>query len=414
MVDFVTLENRVWSGEYSGINAYYYADSDKQITVALLDVYGNSVYSTTKNVSAGINTIDIADILYNSGVTINDGYYILQIGDFYITFIVSKNGSVSNFAMGTDYEGKVKKIMVWDTKSGLFTELPPSSTIVPTGQFISFVYAHDDQKKLGKLVIFQGTSSTETDWARYAIIEVSIGFNSVDDLYNYVANYVDATDQYSAQVIGKIANSSKSDAVKIASLYHLYHPLGTILSWSLDLDKLAISMKIAVRLGFGWHDVWRAVKYGLAGAIAGAGVVAGVAIAVGTFGAGAVIGGAVAGAALGVAYSFISSSNDSNWSNRITQTASEGIANVTKATGDALGTLDYYHNLGEVSDEAYNAIKQQIEHIKDVAINAIKELEKEAKDCYQAGYNKCKQKYEKYVIGAGAGGLVLGSLLARR
>ena len=417
MADFCTLSNRVWHGDTNYPVAYYYADSAKTVTIRLLDVStGQVVLETTRDLTQGTNYIGIGSWLYTEyqSSPIAEGFYVLQIGEFQYPFIVATKSGALSIGEEDIPQDKIKKIIVYDDTTGFYTQLPPSELLAPVGRFMTFIYLHDDDRKLGRLVIYTGNvSKVDTGWARNAIVEVKISFNSIDDLAAYLAKYIAENDYVTADTLGKILNSSRIDFARIARMFHLTTPFGDLVDWWIDPDTFTVTMKIVVRVGWGWDSVWRALRYVVAGAVAGAGVMAGIAITMNTGGLGAFVGAAVAGASIGLAYSIVASSNDRDWAQKIENAASQGVGNVSTAANEAISTLDYYKNAGQVSEDAYNAIKAKIVAIRDTAVQAIKEVAEAAKECYNAGYNDCKSKYTKYVVGAGAGGLVLGLAVRR-
>jgi len=389
---------------------HYYSNSSKTITVTIYDVNGNSISSTQFNVNSGLNNIQLGDWL-SSIQNLQEGYYILDINGNYVTIVVSQ-GSINV----PNPVNKVKKIIIYDKVTGLYLEIPRDAPLVPYGsnRFMTFIYYHDDDKRLGKLHIIDGSNEIETDWARRAIISITVGFSSIDDMYSYISRYIDDSDSNVASVIGRIANSSKEDAVKIASMYHLITPIGDLINWKLDIENKEITMDIVVRLGWGWRKVWDVIKYAIAGALVGASVAASIGITVGTYGTGILVAGAVSGALFGIAFKMVGSDNGKDWQEKLKSDRDQGVDNVTKAYSDAMNTLDYYYQRGEISDDAYNALKQKITTIKDVAIQSINEIYEDSKKCYQAGYNDAKSKYIKYTIVAGVGGLFIGTMLSRR
>ena len=412
MADFVVLDTRLWvPGNDLHPKAYYYADSQKQITIALYDANLAQVASDTINVNSGLNEINVGEWLFNLANWPGEGYYVLQLGNSFIPIVVTTGDTTQHLQ-----EKGIKKITVFDKATMLYLDLPPDSPYIPySSRFMDIVYYHDDAKKLGKLKVFDYPRVLETDWARYAVMKIGLSFNSVDDVFRYLARYIATSSREAAEVIGKIAANNVEDAAKIAAMYQIMVPFGDLINWKVDLNNLEITMEIGVRLGWGWDSVFTVLKYIVAGVVAGGAAMAGIGVTLATGGIGGlVIGGAIAATGMAIANLIVSYGSGKEWSEKIEAKANEGISNVTKAANEAVNTVDYYYNRGEITKEARDAVVSEINKIKETAINAINEVKETAKQCYQAGYNDCKNKYIKYTAGAGIGGAVLGLLIGRR
>jgi len=414
-VQVIGLNTRLFIiGNATDPHIYIYSDESTNITIELLHVDGSSIASITQSLNTGINDILLGDFL-NEQIS-DEGFYIVKIGKAYFV-IIAVNTGIS----GID-KTNLKKALVYDKTNGLVAELPPNSPNYPyTDRYLTLLYYHDEKTAKGKLTIIDGTNITETDWARYTILQVQYKFNSITDMLYWLYAHAWSLNKDKVEAIGKLITKSKIDTVKVLGLYGVTMGLGTMLDYKVDTVNLTITVKLFVPLGFGWSTVKKALRYAGAGAIAIGGIVGGALIAVSTGGVGTIAGAALAGASIGVAYSIIASGDkpdDSNFRSTFTSTYKEGVNNVNNQYNTTLGTLDYYHARGEISDEAYNALKTEITELRNIALEAMEDLYnmgiKGYEDGYRDGYNKAKSEAWKWVAGAGAGGLLAGILVGKK
>ena len=430
MVDFCTLSSRIWPILNDATpHAYYYADSDKTVKLQAYDPMMRSILakdSVDVQVKKGINDINLGSLLSEwlkpeLASSLQDGTYIVCLGDYCFSMLFV-NGYTG---VREDYEQYVKKMVAFDNVLGTQVDLGVEKTYVPIGEiygaassrFTVALYLHDDERRLGKLVLYHGVQVDETPWARYAVIDYTVSFDSYEAMWQYVAKYLAVGGMTVAEALGMAANADPEKAATIAAAYQIRVPFGRLVGWRIDPEKKQIVMRIAVRLGWGWDEAIHALRYVLAGAVAGAGLAAAAALTMGSLGAGAVAAGAIAGGAIGLAYSLIANSED-EYAQRIQEVAQRGIQDVNNSIDMAEQSLKALQEAGHIDAYAASVIGKDLEYIRTVAVNAIKEVAEEAKGAYQAGYNKgyndAKWKYGLLSVATGIGGFVVGNEAARQ
>jgi len=294
------------------------------------------------------------------------------------------------------------------------------------GRFSSLLYFHKPDKRQGRLIIpISSSQAIDTGYGTYAVIRFTLGFQNIATMRDWLYRIAYLHSQNKGNLLDIYENNNITDTDKIKMLvpYTAKHILqyldGKVLNVQVDTTNYQIVYDLYVRLGFANID-WGKV---LACVGIGAGIVA---IAIGT----AVTGGAL-GIGLATAGGFITGMSVLYLITRepstppteqekqiISSKASEGRTNVENAVSEAISTLDYYYNQGQVTQTAYENIKAEILNIKDVAINSINELEDEAKtqidNAYKDGYNDAKEDYTKWIAVSGLAGLGFGYLIGRR
>jgi len=437
MTDYFTLNNKMWiRGWLSEPVIYYYADADKTITIKLVDPNGNYVtnatdtpISLTYNAVQGVNEINIGDWLDANKDYFTDGIYALEIDNgstkFYIAIIVSSAGS--SIPVPSDEQQYIKKIIVYDKVLGISIELPPNASTIPyINRYMTLIYLHNDDKGIGRIRIYGYDEDMDTGWARRGIWRLSLSFNSLNDLITFLAShtYPRNYDSETLSAIVKIISNYPELAPDILGLYGIMPLFGrsNILGYNVTVDTdnniYRIDMDIYARIGDLWSDIWGAIGSACAGAAAGA-AVGSIVPVLGTA-TGAVVGGLAGLAifALNKYFSTTSTTTTDEEKGAVTNTAEEGKRRVTKIYNDALADLENLHNAGEITDNAYNILKADLEALYTTSIKAIDEVAEEAvkkiDEAYNKGYNKGVSDSKIWIVGAGAGGLALGFLLGKR
>ncbi|RLG74649.1 MAG: hypothetical protein DRO14_05490, partial [Thermoprotei archaeon] len=258
------------------------------------------------------------------------------------------------------------------------------------------------------------------------IWQLSYSFNSLNDLITFLAShtYPRNYDSETLSAITKIISSYPELAPDILGLYGIMPLFGrsNILGYDVVVDTdngiYRIDVDVYARIGDLWADIWGAIGSACAGAAAGA-VVGSVVPVLGT------ATGAVAGALAGLAtfalskyFSSTSTTTTSEEKQAVINKANEGKQNVTRIYNNALADLENLHNAGEITDNAYNILKTDLEALYTTSIKAIDEVVDEAvkkiDEAYNNGYNKGVSDSKMWIVGAGVGGLALGILIGRR
>ena len=295
-----------------------------------------------------------------------------------------------------------------------------------SGRFSSILYLHDYQNKVGKLIVPTSPSSAvDTGWGTFAIIRITLNFENVSIMRDWVYRMAYMYSDYKSTIIDiyQNANITDTDKIKLVAPYTAYHVIralnGRCLNVYVDPVNLQLIYDVYVRLG----DI--NVSLGQLLSVVGVSVATGGAIALGLAAGGATgVGLAVVGVVVGgiAIYQILTRDTSKSPTDSemlaVSNKAEEGRQNVKNATNNALQTLDYYYNQGQITQTAYENIKAEILNVRDTAINAINELEDESKnqinDAYDKGYNDAKEDYLKWVAVSGAVGFGLGIFLGRR
>ena len=441
MVDYYMLSTRIWVTSWTEEpELYYYADTDKTLTLTLYDADGNAVKDNsgntiqlTYNAEQGINNISLGDWLSAANKTWAEGTYIVGInngsGEMYIPLMIVST------AMGipVDYQDKIQKIIVQDMITNLILELPPTTTVIPAStRYRTIIYQHDNDKQSGRMVSYRGTSREfDTGWVKAAILKITYRFNTLQDMISWLSRmaYVRSPNTDTAKALGQIANTDPSRLANILSLYGVIPAINSrILDYTIDTDSLEITVKALVRLGFGWKDLQSILLKAAAVGIAAGSVAAGIGIALGTWGLGtaAGIGLIAAGITLAIELWKGSSSTEPTSTGTtlydlhkdVEQTGQQGINNVTSQYNKALNDLSTLHDSGQISDTAYQTLKTDIDNMYSTTVTAIKEVVEEAgKDidkAYSKGYSDGKASMYPWIAVSGGVGTALGYLLGKR
>ena len=295
-----------------------------------------------------------------------------------------------------------------------------------SGRFSSILYLHDYQNKVGKLIVPTSPSSAlDTGWGTYAIIRITLNFDNISVMRDWVYRMAYMYSDYKSTIIDIYQNSNitDTDKIKLIAPYTAYHVIralnGRCLNVYVDPVNFQLIYDVYIRLG----DI--NLSLGQLLSVIGVSVATGGAIALGLAVGGATgVGMAIVGVIVGgiALYQIITRDTSQPPTEQekqiISQKAQEGRTNVENAVNDAISTLDYYYNQGQITQTAYENIKAEILNIKDVAVNSINELEDEAKtqidNAYKDGYNDAKEDYVKWIAVSGAVGFGLGIFLGRR
>jgi len=294
------------------------------------------------------------------------------------------------------------------------------------GRFSSLLYMHDPDKKVGRLIIpLSPSQAYDTGWGTYAIITFSLGFENIATMRDWLYRIAYLHSEYKGYLLDIYENQNitDTDKIKILAPYVAYHLVsyldGRCLGAEVDSTNYKITYEVYVRLGSSNID-WGKL---LACIGIGAGIVA---IAVGTAVSGGAIGIALisAGAFLtGVSVGYIITRETSSpptdvEKSKIYDEAKIWIEKTKNVANEALSTLDYYYNQGQITQTAYEAIKSEIERLRDTAIQGIQEVAdegaKQVDNAYNEGYNDAKEDYVKWIAVSGLAGLGFGYMIGRR
>ncbi len=438
MTDYFIMSNYMWIKSWtSDPLLLYYSDSDnKDVTIGLYDVNGNAIKDSSGNaiqlkqtLSKGVNSINLGDWLSNYKDQLEDGFYVLGITSnnnvLYTVIVIASSGI--GLPIEQENIDKIQKVIVFDTYLGLYKELPPNTTVIPSSQrMYTFIYLHDTDKGLGRIVIAKaGTQIFDSGWVYKAVITTTYSFNSLNDMVNWMVNRMYSRN-YNSDVlnaIGSILNNDPSSLVNILSIYAV-NPIAMdidILDYNIVVDqqnnKYQIYVKYLVRLGYGWKPVADFLAWVGTGAIAGA-IAGSVLPGIGT------VTGAVAGAiagAIGFALDYILNHDDDTDVQTLVKdvqdTAEKGKQNITNLHNKAINDLNNFLNNGQITKQVYDVIKADIDALYNASIKAIDEVVQVSvtniKKAFDEGYNKGLQDNKKYIYMAGALGFAGGVLISR-
>jgi len=413
MSDLAMVNTRVYViGQTVDPVLYYYADASKTINVSVYDINGSQVGTgTSYNLNDKLNTIYLGD--YLSSLNLSEGYYTLKIGDFVFT-IVAVNGAITT---PTEQDGEIERIVVMHKPTGLMAELPKTAPVIPySSNFTVVIYYHNNSKKLGKLVVYDGLNQYETDWVRKAILQFQVTFPDYNTMYQYLIVHLNTPTSNVAYAIGRIAQDSIEDAIKVNGLFAITPILGDVIDYKVDIDNKKLTYSVIARLGFGWDSVKRSLYAIIGGAVILGGVMGGIAIAGASGGVATVAGIAVAGAGISLGLYLLhkatsdSGQEEEKWMKAIRDTYTTGTQNITASKDTALGALDYWCQQGAITQEACNDLRQKILDLYNTSITVVKELYEQAKGCYEAGKKAGEKNKWLYAGGGALGGLVLSRI----
>lgn len=399
---------------------YVYSDKDDQITIGLYTMNGQLIDTMQVSISAG----ETKDILLGDWLDQkigSEGFYIILVGDVPLV-ILAVEAAMSNSTPDDPY---LRKILVYDKATGLVTELPPNTPDIPaSNRYIVARYYHDEEQGKGKLVINEGFATQTLGWARFVIFKQAFTFPSKEAMFRWMLRHAWAMDKTKTGALGKIASIDIDRALNIVSLYGVSLGLGDMLGYKVDTQNLRVEVTIFTPLGWGWDTVKRALTYAAAGAVAGAAIGAAVFVSVASAGVGTVAGLAIAGAGIGFAIGLIKEADDiddSEFQDELDNQKQQGEQQVTDAHNKAMNDLEWLLQNGEITQEAYNILKADIDELYQAALKAIEDLYETAKSGYKegykagykAGYEKAKSEMTKWLLGSGIGGFILGAALAK-
>lgn len=434
MVDYFILDTKLFIKGITGQpNIVYYADASKTVTVKLIDEAGNYVtdssgspISTSFSVVQGINNLNLGDWLDANGTYINDGLYALEISNgtdtFYVQLIVCSAGVT--LPVSPDDEQYINKIIVYDKVLGTTVELPPTITQIPyVDRYTTYIYLY--KNKLGRVIIYDPSTSVDTGFIKRAILTVTIKFNTKQDLINFLLNhtYPRNYDSDTLNAVVSIVSNHPELAPEILSLYGFMPVFGrsNVLDYQVIVDDTngiyQVKYTLYVRIGDWWSDLIDVLKGAGAGAVAGA-VLGTIVPGIGTV-TGAVAGAVIGGVAVLVTKVFGTTSDTTTDTEKtqIKQTAEQGKQNITYQYNKAMQDLDTLHSNGEITDNAYNVLKNHIQNLYNTALQSIDEIVdiavKNVDSAYNKGYQKGRDESKFWIIGAGLGGFLIGNLVKK-
>ena len=439
MVDFIAILNNpiyirgILTEPQLKLIASSKVTSDTRFYVALLDPNGKQV---TDNMTITMSR-------YTDEVTTDLGDYLnaqwdskgLQPG-LYLLRVIKQDGSLltalpmflSEVAVSEPPTGKdnLAYYILQDKVTGTEARLPPTISNVPVDdRYNVFAYYHDGEK--GRLVQFDTTSVIfDSGWGRYAILEQIYEFNTLYDLsafmithsYGLPGNLLD-------RLIALHKEGRYLDVIELTKPYVFFQTIGRAIKVKVDtpnkkiivttkawiglLDRIATNPILAGCIGVGAIGTYIGFSAGS--------TIPGIGSAIGAL-AGA-ISGCVLGAYTAYKLSTLTVSVSPN---------TDDLKNTLKNTIDEARQInDQYHNdminaindleaegkiapedaelLRNLSNEWHDTISLKLDEIEE---EAVKDIDEAYKRGYNEGYQTAKDKYFKYAVGSGVGGLILG------
>jgi len=400
--------------------------ADKTINYALTDSNGVTVTDTgTATLTAGSTRISI-----NLGDFINAQrqLYSFGVGLYFVYVRIVEDDAVfalpifiSDVSVGDPPTGRtdLDHFLIIDKVTGFMIKLPRTVTAIPVDDRY-FVFAYYHKEGLGRIVHFDATGTKfDTGYHKYVKMRVVLSFNSIDDLiYHMLQRSWGIPDAVAERVLAELNAGNYSEVFRLLRPFYSFVWIGKTLK--LEFDDVNYNIIATVYTYLGQIDWGKVFGWGLLGcglAMAGA-----IAFTVATAGVGATIslplvaGACIAGGAIGAGVAIVTSS-DSGGNPVVVeearQTADEG-KQLNKTYHDqAVEVLDNWLNQGKITQDDYNEMKLIIDKWYADMNLTIDELVKDVETAYNAGKEEGRDEAKWWIVGAGVGGLVIGSLLPR-
>jgi len=316
---------------------------------------------------------------------------------------------------------------IFDRILGTYINLPPTLNYLPSDdRFWVYAYLHKENK--GRLLGLDkyGNIVFDTGYHQLAFITLTLKFNSIKDMLTHMlAHSYGLTAGVVLNAMDAINRGDYDTALKLLRPYYMITFLGRMVTVEFDTASYEIRIKTQVYLGqWDWGKIfsWGAIGCGVA-------VLGVVALAVVTAGVGAVtapliMGACIAGGAIGAGLAVITSTSSDKpetiiiYVNTVKDEGEKAKKQNQQYYNDAKSILDAWLRQGKITQDDYNQMMTALNAWKtamDSAIDDIVKMSEEMiKKAYDDGYKKGVEESKKWIIGAGAGGLLLGLLLGRR
>jgi len=414
MPDVVDFVGRVYQLGVGNLGIWYYATSAKTVTLDLLDVNGNAVIPQgSVDVQEGINDISasVDNWIGQNESSLIEGIYLLKVGDYITPIFVAQD------YLRNTFDPTPVSIRVVDMATGLMVSLPPHTSTLPANtsslRWLVLAYQYDSKTGKGRILTPPDDSVTggmDTGWAGDAVLRFELGFNSLDDLIEFLMRVTAINDYDAFKFISWVYNNDPEDAVALLKPYGYASLLGgRVLYLDVDVDNHKIVWEEHVELGF--FD-WGKLKEVLAvGASVGAVVVAGFA------------GGPPAAAAVGVVIAsmwiyaklrdILSSTSPGATKAGINAMKNQIDQTKNKLSGEfdeVQGKLNEFLKQGQISEDAYNYLTSKLRDIRYKVMKALDDTKSMLDRAYKVGYSDGRKSG---LVMGGLGG-VAGTLIAEK
>jgi ElaB/YqjD/DUF883 family membrane-anchored ribosome-binding protein len=290
------------------------------------------------------------------------------------------------------------------------------------------VYAYLHKENKGRLLCISETGSIifDTGYHQLAFITLTLKFNSTKEMLTHMlAHSYGLTASVVLNAMDAINRGDYGTALRLLRPYYMITFLGRMITAEFDTASYEIRIKTQVYLGqWDWGKIfsWGAIGCGVT--VLGVAVVTAVTAGVGAITAPLVAGACLAGGALGAGLAVMTSTSSDKpetiiiYVNTVREEGEKAKQQNQQYYSDAKDILDKWLSEGKITREDYNQMMSVLSTWKsamDSAIDDIVKLSEEMiKKAYEDGYKKGVSESKTWIIGAGAGGLLLGFLLGRR
>lgn len=399
--------------------------TNKTVKFVIVDNYFNVLsdeYTTTYNAGLEYKTYNLGDWINSQRQikNINPGAYLLVMKIVEDDIVSVAQLFLSNIAISipSDQESDyLEHIAVIDRVTGSLLKLPKSiNLIMLDSRYIVYLYYHKGNK--GRLVKLNETGGIEFDsgYHRFGKVEIRLKFNSLKDLAIYMfqrAYFID--EKLVKQVVDYLETGNITDALKILKVYYRAYATG-LGRTVINIDTLNNELRETTYVYLGQID-WQKIigvgigcGLGVAGAIILTGITAGLgAVSIPLVAKACLAGGVVTA----IAYVVTSSDSKAEIIKDAERSASEGKNQITDEVTQLTELLNRLKDEGKITQDDYNRIIESVNKIKEVSFRVIDELVEDVKKAYDEGYRNALEKSKWWIIGAGAGGLVLGLTIKR-
>jgi gas vesicle protein len=440
MTTLAYLTRNIWASGWitePKLVVIFYPPADRILTLrfALFDANGYKITDEyVTNIPAGtqIKTVELGDYLSAQQSAKNFGsgvYYILlkidETGEELVLPLLVTLGTI--YPPSIPDKDYLVHYTVFDIIMGAYFNLPPSIEVIPSDpRFRVYAYIHKGNK--GRLIGFDelGNIVFDTDYHQLALVTFTLKFaHPKQMLLHVMAHSYGLTAKAILEIARAIDVGDYNTALNILRPFYMISFLGRILTTEFDIVNFEIRHKTQIYLGqFDWSKIfsWGAIGCGVTvlGVVAVTAVTAGVGAITAPLIAGACVAGGVIGAGLAVLTSTSSDKPETTtvYVTKIVEEGEKAKQQNQQYYNDAKGILDKWLSEGKITQDDYNQMMTALNAWKtgmDSAIDDIVKLSEEmVKKAYDDGYKKGVSESKAWIIGAGAGGLLVGFLLGRR
>jgi gas vesicle protein len=440
MATLAYLDRNIWAkGELTEpkLNLVFSPATGSTLTVvlALYDYNGVKVtddYSTTIPAGTPSKTIVLGDYLdaQQTAKGFGSGFYVIivkitETNEVFALPLIVTLGYITPPAIPDSQY--LQYYTVFDRVIGTYLNLPPTISYIPSDpRFWVYAYLHKENK--GRLIGLSETGSIvfDTDYHQLALITLTLKFNSIDEMITHMlAHSYGLTASVVLNAMDAINRGDYDTALKLLRPYYMITFLGRMITAEFDTANYEIRIKTQVYLGqWDWGKIfsWGAIGCGVS--VLGAVVITAVTAGVGAITAPLVAGACLAGGAIGAGLAVITSTSSDKpetttvYVTKIVEEGEKAKQQNQQYYNDAKSILDTWLQQGKITQDDYNQMMNALNTWKtgmDSAIDDIVKLSEEMiKKAYDDGYKKGVSESKAWIIGAGAGGLLLGFLLGRR